>query len=53
MDTDISIITDDIRNRLQDITDIIGGELSFQDWKDSRGNSGVIVRIKTTEPVEF
>ena len=33
-------LTQTVRNRLQDLTDRLGGTLQYSDWRNSRGESG-------------
>ena len=42
-------ITKTVKDRLTDIANRLGGELTYQDWKDSSGKSGMIIRIRVTD----
>ena len=39
-------LTQRVKNRLQDLTDRLGGELKYQSFKDSRGKSGTRITIQ-------
>ena len=39
-------LTRTVKNRLQDLTDRLGGELKYQSFKDSRGRSGTRITIQ-------
>ncbi len=33
-------LTQTVKNRLQDLTDRLGGTIQYTDWKNSKGESG-------------
>ena len=39
-------LTQTVKNRLQDLTDRLGGELKYQSFKDSQGRSGTRITIQ-------
>ena len=39
-------LTQTVKNRLQDLTDRLGGELKYQSFKDSQGRSGKRIIIQ-------
>ena len=39
-------LTQTVKNRLQDLTDRLGGELKYQSFKDSQGRAGKRITIQ-------
>ena len=39
-------LTKTVKDRLQDLTDRLGGELKYQSFKDSQGRSGTRITIQ-------
>ena len=38
-------LTQTVKNRLQDLTDRLGGTLQYTDWRNSKGESGKRITI--------
>ena len=38
-------LTQTVKNRLQDLTDRLGGTIQYTDWKNSKGESGKRIMI--------
>jgi hypothetical protein len=39
-------LTQTVKNRLQDLTDRLGGTIQYSDWRNSRGESGKRIIIQ-------